>query len=314
MTAACLLVYLPWMSNEQREILVTGATGLQGGAAVRYLLGHGYPVRALCRDPDKPAARALAEEGVRVVRGDLDDRASVEEAVRGVYGVFGVQNYWDGFPGPYLGYEGELRQGKLLLDAAKAAGVRHFVQASAGGAGNPPCVPSTDSKRQIERHARAIGIPFTAIRGVFFMDNFEKPAWGFMQPVLEGRLELALKPETRLQMVAVDDVGRFVALAFDNPRDFIGTAFDLAGDELTMAEMAATFSRVMGRPVRFTGSPDHIAQVRAYNEELGALFTWLLEEGFQAFIPGLRALQPGLLTFEAYLRDAGWEGRGAPTA
>lgn len=300
------------MSNKQREILVTGATGLQGGAAVRHLLRRGYPVRALCRDPETPAARALAKAGARVLRGDLDDRASVEAAVRGAYGVFGVQNYWDGFPGPYLGYDGEVRQGKLLLDAAKAAGVRHFVQASAGGAGHPPCVPSTESKRQVERHARAVGVPFTAIRGVFFMDNFEKPAWGFMQPVLEGRLELALNPETRLQMVAVDDVGHFAALAFDHPRDFIGTAFDLAGDDLTMLEMADTFARVMGRPVRFTGSSEHIAQVRAYNEELGSLFTWLHAEGFQAFIPGLRALHPGLRTFEAYLRGAGWEGRGAP--
>ncbi|HSN98963.1 MAG TPA: NmrA/HSCARG family protein [Candidatus Nanopelagicales bacterium] len=297
------------MSNEEGEILVTGATGVQGSAAARHLLKHGYRVRALCRDPDKPAARALAEAGVRVLRGDFDDRASLDAALEGAHGVFGVQNFWDGFPGEPLGLEGEVRQGKALLDAAKAAGVQHFVQASAGGAGSPPCVPSTESKRQIERHARAIGIPFTSVRSVFFMDNFDNPGWGFLQPVLEGRLELALSPDTRLQMIAADDIGHFVALAFDRPREFIGAAFDLAGDELSMLEVAATFTRVMGRPVRFTGSLDGIAQLRAVSDELATIFRWFHDEGFQAFIPALRALHPGLLTFEAYLRRAGWAGR-----
>src|SRR5690348_8778434 len=100
------------MSNSNKEILVIGSTGLQGGTVVRHLLAHGYRVRALCRDPGSALARAVADKGVRVVRGDLEDRASLDAAVKGVYGVFSVQNYWQGFPAaPKLGREGEQRQG-----------------------------------------------------------------------------------------------------------------------------------------------------------------------------------------------------------
>ncbi|AKT37814.1 NmrA/HSCARG family protein [Chondromyces crocatus] len=298
------------MTQSEREILVTGATGAQGGAVVRHLLQRGYRVRALCRDPQKPAAKALSEAGVRVLQGDFDDAASLAEATRGVYGVFGVQNFWDGFPGPCIGLEHEVRQGKALLDAAKAADVRHFVQASAGGAAATPCIPSTESKRRIELHAKAIGIPWTFVRSVFFMDNLVHPAWGFMQPILEGRLELSLAPETRLQVIAVDDIGHFVGMAFDRPREFVGSAFDLAGDELSMLEMAAVFSRVMGKEIRFTGSLAGLERVKAFSEELASVFRWAHEVGFGAFIPGLRALHPGLSTLEAFLRRAGWEGRG----
>ena len=295
----------------KREILVTGASGAQGGAVARHLLRRGYPVRALCRDPEKPAARALAAAGVRVVPGNLDDRASLDAAVAGVHGVFGVQNFWDGFPGPYLGLEGEVRQGKALLDAAKAAGVAHFVQTSAGGGPGISGVPSNDGKRRIEAHAREIGIPVTIIRPVFFMDNFDNPGWGFQGPILEGRLELAIAADRKLQLIAVDDIAHFTAMAFDRPGDFIGAEFDLAGDELTMLEMAATFSRVMGRPVRFAGGEEGLAGLRAFNPELAQIFEWFNKSRFDAFIPALRALHPGLLTFEAHLRRAGWEGKRA---
>lgn len=299
------------MANREREILVTGATGTQGSAAVRHLLRRGYRVRALCRNPERPAARALADAGVRLVPGSFDDRGSLDAAVAGVYGVFGVQNFWEGFPGPHLGFDGEVRQGRSLLDAAKAAGVQHFVQASSAGAGGPTGVPSTDSKREIERYARSIGMPATFVRPVFFMDNFDNPGWGFMGPILEGRLELALSPHTRLQLIASDDIGHFAAEAFTHPREYIGAYIELAGDELSMLEIAETFSRVMGRPVQFTGSAENIERLRGFSEELSLIFGWFEKEGFQAFIPALRALHPGLLTLEAYLRRAGWERRGA---
>lgn len=81
------------ITDTNRTILVTGATGTQGGAVVKQLLARGYHVRALCRDPESPTARALADRGVEVHRGDLDDRASIDAAVAGVHGVFGVQNF-----------------------------------------------------------------------------------------------------------------------------------------------------------------------------------------------------------------------------
>jgi uncharacterized protein YbjT (DUF2867 family) len=298
------------MDTTNREILVVGATGTQGGAVVRHLLRRGYRVRALCRDPERPVARALAGQGVQVFHGDLNDRASLDAAVKGAYGVFGVQNFWDGFPEHKLGREGEVRQGRNLLNAAKAAGVSHFVQSSGAGVTILPNIEVNRSKLAIELHGKSIGIPLTIIRGVFFMDNFANPAWGFGGAVPEGRLELPFSQHTRLQMLASDDLGYFVAMAFDHPDDFIGTAFDVAGDQLCMPEIAETFTRVMGRPVRFTGGPEGLEHLRAIDEDLGDLFSGVNERGFQAFIPGLRALHPEMLTFESYLRKAGWETRG----
>src|SRR5689334_17068821 len=203
------------MDIQRKEILVTGATGTQGGAVVHHLLRRGCSVRALCRNPDKPAARALAASGVRVFKGDLEDRASLEAAMKGVYGVFSVQDFWDGFPAaPPLGAEGEIRQGKNVADAAKAASVEHFVFASSGGASLSSGVPHIETKWTIEQYIRSLRLPATFIRSVFFMDNFDTPSFGFQQPVLEGRLELPLHADKKLQMVAADDIGHFTALAF----------------------------------------------------------------------------------------------------
>ena len=244
------------------------------------------------------------------MRGDLEDRASIDAAIKGVYGVFSLQNFWDGFPARFLGAEGEIRQGKNVADAAKAASVQHFVYASGGGAERVSGVSHLDCKLVIERYIRALRLPATIIRPVFSMDNFDTPAFGYQQPVLEGRLELPLIEDKKLQLVASEDIGHFVALAFERPGDFLGASFELAGDELTMTEIAATFTRVMGRPVRFTGGPAYIAEIRKFSEEFASMYTWFNESGFAAFLPGLRALHPGLVRFEQYLRGAGWEGRG----
>lgn len=299
------------MSQSAKEILVTGATGRQGGSAARHLLNRGYKVRALCRNPASQNARELEAKGAQIVKGDLEDRASLDAAVAGAHGVFSVQNFWDQSTGKRLGAEGEERQGKNLLTAAKAAGVAHVVQASGGGVTIAPDLPVNRCKLAVEEHGHSIGIPLTIIRGVFFMDNFADPAMGLRDQIRKGEFNLPFDPETRLQMIAVHDIGHLVATAFDRPAEFIGASFDAAGDELTMADIADTFSRVLSRPVKFTGSSAGLAQLRAYDEDLGSLFTKNHQHVFRAFIPGLRALHPEMLTFEGYLRENGWAERGS---
>jgi uncharacterized protein YbjT (DUF2867 family) len=302
------------MEQRGKEILVTGATGIQGGAVVRHLLKQGWSLRALCRKPTSPAAQALAAAGVRVMPGDLEDRRALEEATTGVYGVFALQNYWDGWPGKVLGHEGEVRQGIQLAEAAASAGVRHFVQSSAAGAAAATGVSHIESKWKIEQHIRALGLPATFLRPVFYMDNFNLLDWGFPQPVLEGRLELPLLADKQFQMICADDIGHFAALAFARPHDFIGIAFELSGDSLDMHEMAACFSRVMGRQVVFTGGPHLIEPIRAYSPELAVMFEWFNRHGFEGFLPGLRALHPQMTDFETFLRRTGWEGGHPPLA
>jgi uncharacterized protein YbjT (DUF2867 family) len=279
------------MSNSDKLIVVTGATGRQGGATARHLLAQGWRVRALVRDPNKPAAQELAAKGAELAQGDLDDRASLDRALNGAYGVFSVQT----FMGPE-GPVGEARQGKRLADAAKAAGIQHFVYTSVGGAERKSGLPHFESKWQIEEHIRSLGLPATILRPVFFMENLRSP---WMGP-RDGVLAVALSPSTALQMIASDDIGAFAALAFARPQDFIGKALEIAGDSLTMPQVAGVFTQVSGRPVRFVEQP--LEQVRSFNAEMGDMMAWFNDHGYAADIPALRKLRPGLLTFEAWLR------------
>ena len=284
------------MTKEKETILVTGATGRQGGAAARHLLSTGWRVRALTRDPQKPAAQALAKLGAEVVKGNLDDRHSVDQAVVGVYGAFSVQNFWE------TGFAREIQQGKTLADAARAADVQHFVYSSVGGAERNTGIPHFDSKWEIEQHVHALGLPATILRPVFYMDNFNSP--DFRSAILQGTLTLALPPGRTLQMIAVEDIGGFAALALEKPSEFIGRAFELAGDELTLPQAAEAFSRATGRTVRFVEQP--IEQVRSFSKEFADMLEWFDREGYKADIPALRALYPPLQTFEAWLRKSGW--------
>jgi uncharacterized protein YbjT (DUF2867 family) len=278
------------MSNSEKTIVVTGATGQQGGATARHLLAQGWRVRALVRDPNKPAAQALAAKGAELVQGDLDDRASLDRALAGTYGVFSVQT----FMGPD-GPAGETRQGKLLADAAQAAGVQHFVYTSVGGAERKSGLPHFESKFQIEEHIRGLGLPATILRPVFFMENLRSP---WMGP-RDGVLAIGLRPTTSLQMIAADDIGAFAALAIARAQEYIGKAVEIAGDSLTGPQVADAFTRATGQPVRFVEQP--LEQVRSFNAEMADMFAWFNDHGYAADIPALRKLHPGLMTFETWL-------------
>ncbi len=285
------------MASSESTILVIGATGRQGGASARHLLEEGFSVRALVRDAAASAARALGERGVEFIVGDLDDPPSIEHAVDSVYGVHHVQAYMPLEP------EREIRQGTTVIDAARAAGVRHFVYSSAAGANRTIGIPETDSKWAIEEHLRAAGLRATIVRPVYFMDNLE-----FMkQWILQGAWSMSLPADRVMQLIAADDIGAFVALAFSRPAEFVGRALEIAGDELTMQHIAETLSRVIGRPVSFSELP--IEQTRAFDPNLAKLCEWMATNDFGADIPALRSLLPDLQTLETWLTKSGWSER-----
>jgi len=286
--------------DAERLVLVTGSTGNQGGAVAGSLLDRGFSVRALTRDPDKPKARNLGERGAEVVRGDLDDRSSVDQALEGVYGVFSVQNSWE------TGYDREVRQGVMLADAAKTAGVAHFVYSSVGSAYRETGIPHFDSKREIEEHVRGSGLPYTILRPVFFMQNWEM----MRDPILDGTLAQPLDPDKPLQQVNIEDLGAFAAIAFENPDGWIGREVDLAGDEPTMPDAAEAFSRVTGREVSYYQVPwDQFRE--QVGEEYAVMYEWFNEVGYEADIGALRSMYPELSTLEQYLRDHGWKDAGS---
>jgi len=266
------------MKNETSIILVTGATGKQGGAVARELLSHGYKVRAMTRKPTESAARELAARGAEIVTADLDQPATLERALAGVWGVFAVQNTWE------AGVVQEELQGKRFAEIAKNAGVEHFVYSSVGSAHRKTGIPHFDNKARVEEKVRGLGFPSSVIiRPVFFMENWISP-W-FKPGLDEGKLFIALKPETRLQMIAVEDIGRFGRIAFERDKELNGRAIDIAGDQRTVPETAEILGRALGRTITVVHVP--IAEVRKQSEDYAIMLEWFDRVGYDVDIPGL---------------------------
>jgi uncharacterized protein YbjT (DUF2867 family) len=266
------------MANE-KMVLITGATGKQGGATARHLAGRsGFKLRALTRKPDGDAAKKLAAQGVEVVAGDLDDAPSLGRALAGAWGVFSVQNTWE------AGVEKEEEQGKRIAKLARDAGVKHFVYSSVGSAHKQTGIPHFDNKFRVEQTVKQLGFPSHVIlRPVFFMENLPSP-W-----FLNGdKLVTALKPETKLQMVAVDDIGKFGAKAFAEADKLAGAEIDIAGDAVTMPEAAAAVTALTGKTVTYQPIPIDAVRQQA-GDDMAKMLAWFDAVGYSADIQGLEA-------------------------
>jgi uncharacterized protein YbjT (DUF2867 family) len=281
--------------NRNQRILVVGATGKQGGAVARHLLKAGFPVRALTRNAEHLAAQRLANLGAELVTGNLNDRASLGPAVEGVYGVFSVQNYWE----KNVGFEGEVQQGKNLADAAKQAGVRHFIQSSMAEADDIQGVEHFQSKFEIEQYIDKIGLPRTFIGLVYFMDNLLDPKMGGSMtfPVLAGNL----KPQTRFHLIAVDDVGAIVTEGFKHPEQFIGKKVNAAGDCLTVDQMKQIYRKTIGKTPKSFRIPAWLFQFMS--REFAQQLRWHNSMGWDFSIDEVRIIYSELMSFEQFLRQ-----------
>jgi uncharacterized protein YbjT (DUF2867 family) len=261
--------------TSNRTILITGVTGNQGGAVAQALQGSGFNLRGLTRKPDSERAKALARQGMDIVKGDLDDEAALRRALTGAWGVYGVQNAGE------AGVEREEAQGKRLATLAREIGIEHYVYTSVGSANKKTGVPHFDSKGRIEETVRSLHFPSHVIlRPVFFMENVLSPY------SLQGStLAIALAPNTKLQMIAVEDIGWFGAYAFKEAAALNRREIDLAGDVRTMPEVAKILTEALGRPIAFAQTP--IEQVRQVSKDLALMMEWFDRVGFSADIAGL---------------------------
>jgi uncharacterized protein YbjT (DUF2867 family) len=238
-------------------VLVTGATGKQGGAVARALLAAGTPVRALVRDPQTEPAKALTTLGADLVVADLNDPASLEVAATGVRGVFSIQIA----DLDNLASDAEVVRGRNLVAAARATGVRQFVHTSVSGAGEYhrsapgwtegrwPQTHYWESKAAIDEAVRAAGFEtWTVLKPSTFMENLI--GWSYMFGNWErDGFVTAFRADTRQSWVAVQDIGAAGAAAFADPARFHGVDLELAGDRLTMTEVAAILTDVLGRDI-----------------------------------------------------------------
>lgn len=285
----------------KKTILVFGATGAQGGSVARALLARGvFAVRAITRKTDSPAAQALRDLGAEIVQGDLDDPASLAAALDGVYGVFGVTNFWEHF-------SKEETQGRNLVEAVAKAGVQHFVFSTlphvAKATGGALRSPHFDLKAEHEDYARSLGIPATFVHVPFYYENF---LYFFPpRPVGDGTYQFGFpQGDTPLAAISVQDVGPIVAPMFEQPERFIGKVVKLAGDEIPPAAYAEAMGRVTGANVQYAYVPRETFAALGFPgaEDLADMF-----EYYRLHIPSrredievCRSLAPSLQSFDTW--------------
>ena len=280
----------------QGLVLVTGVTGHQGGAVANELLAKGVRVRGMTRKPESDAAKALAARGAEIVKGDFDDEASLKQALAGAWGAFSVQNTWE------AGVQHEEEQGKQFARLAREAGVKHFVYTSVASAHRGTGIPHFENKWRIEDTVRGLGFPsYFILRPVFFMENLSGP-W-FLPGIQDGKLAIGMKPDTVLQMIAVKDIGKYGAWAFENHEQLKGRELDIAGDQLTGPQAAEVLARVTKHPVEFVQVP--IEQVRSASDDFATMLEWFDSVGYDVDIAA-RSRESGIrpTTFEEWAAGA----------
>jgi uncharacterized protein YbjT (DUF2867 family) len=284
------------MTNEKPLVLVTGGTGKQGGATVAELLAANKTrIRVLTRDHKSPKAQRLAQRGVELSLGDLDDPAAVQVALRDVSAAYSVQTT-EGRGG----IEAEERQGKSFAEAVKAVGGVHLVYSSVDGAERASGVPHFESKWRIEQHIARLSLPATILRPVAFMENFATS--GFTLAMSFGMMKATMGAMRKLQLIAVSDIGWFAARALELPERYKDRKIAIAGDELSLAEILAVYKRVVGKAPAVVPLPGFAPRLML-SKDMYLMLRWFAEAGYTGDIAAIRREHPGTLTFEGWLRQ-----------
>jgi len=289
---------------ETKTILVAGATGQQGGTVASSLLKRGHRVIGLTRNSSK--LNALAAAGIEGVQGDLTQRASLTPLLRNVDGFFVVTTPFG--PDFSVHPEKEVQQGTTAIDAAKAASVGHLVLSSVASADRNTGIPHFESKAKVEQYLKASRVPHTIIRPVAFMDNYASP-W-MTASLQRGIMEVPLPPATRQQLVAVKDIGEFVARAVDDPKAAIGKTVELAGEELAFGDLPAALSKKLGHPIRYVEQPEEEAR-KTMGDDGFRMFQFFKTIGYHVDIPALEAAWGYRMTrFQEFLDAVDWQQLG----
>lgn len=280
----------------EKPILVTGATGKQGGAVARHLLANGHSVRALTRNPDKYAAVSLKDAGAEIVKADLEDKASLYEAFKGAAGLYSVQDFLE------AGVDAEIRQGMNSIAALKESDIEHVVYTGASTMDRHTGVPHLDSKWKIEMAIREAGKPWTVFRPAAFMDNWE---WDRESIMETGVVSYPMHPDTPYAQIACDDIGRMVAQAFEEPEKWANKAAPITGELSSMKEITATIGKVLGHDIQYKQiSWDEIKENQG--EELMLMYKSFDTYGMDGSPYFLRRWLGDISSFATYLHNAGW--------
>jgi uncharacterized protein YbjT (DUF2867 family) len=285
--------------NNTLKILVTGATGQQGGAVARALLKRGHTVYALTRRPDSVNAVFLKNKGAEIIKGDFTHIDDLPEFPRDLDGIFIMTTPYETGPGD------ELLQGENSIDAAESVGVKHIIFTSVANADKNTGIPHFDSKFEVEKYLATIETPYTIVAPAFFYDNFTSP---FLLPGLKtGRFFQALPPDVPLQSVSVETIGEFTAHVFENRELFMNKRIDLAEDELNGVQYSRILSETSNSSIQYTEIP--IDEVRRNSEDLALMYEWFNTVGYSVDIKDLQGKFPGIpwQDFKTWARKQDWK-------
>jgi uncharacterized protein YbjT (DUF2867 family) len=305
--------------TEKKIIAVVGATGSQGGGLVRAILedpSGEFAVRALTRDINSDKARELARLGAEVVAADVDDPASLERAFTGAYGAYCVTFYW-----AHMKPELEIAQAKTMAEAAKKTGLKHVIWSTLEDTrkwvplsdNRMPTlmgkykVPHFDSKGEANEEFLKAGVPVTFLLTSFYWDNFVMFGMG-PKPGPDGKLSIAFPIGTKkMPGIVADDIGRCAFGIFKAGNQFIGKTVGIAGEHLTGDQMAAAFSKALGKVVHYNAIEPDLYRSFGFPgaDDLGNMFQF--KRDFEEYFCGARnidatrKLNPKLQSLETWL-------------
>ena len=285
------------MDKEAKTILVFGATGQQGGAVASALLRDGWHVRAFAKQTDTSPPVGL--EGAEMAWGDLADARSIRAALHKVYGVYVALP--SSATAPQMTDDDEVRWGTSIADAAVESGAKHIVYSSSNGVGAAPTgIGHYDGKARIEAHVRDLPVITTIVRPAGFMETLMLPGSGLEQ----SRFSFFVRADQKIQLVAVEDIGKVVAAVFAHPERFGGEVFEIASDELTGNDIQQHLSEAAGRPIAYSRFSDDFLKTHRLLGQMAELVDAGPLAG-SADLESLHDIAPGLTTFKAWLRGSG---------
>ena len=304
---------------DKKIIAVVGATGAQGGGLVRAIVNDpngGFAARAITRKKDSDKAKALAKMGADVVEADLDNAESLKKAFAGAYGAYCVTNFWEHFSA-----DKEQVQARNMAEAAKAAGLKHVVWSTLEDVrrwvplsdnrmptlGGKWKVPHFDGKGSIDHVWKDLGVPTTLLLTSFYWENFIYFGMG-PKAGPDGTLAIGMPMgDRKLSGISAGDIGACAYGIFKAGNEYIGKTVGIAGDHVSGADMAAAFSKALGKKVVY-----HAMEPAAYRalgfpgaDDLGNMFQFYRDfnDDFVAArsVEKSRKLNPGLLSFQQWL-------------
>jgi uncharacterized protein YbjT (DUF2867 family) len=286
------------MNLEPLNVLVTGATGNQGGAVARNLLARGHHVRALTRNSNSRKAKEIEDLGAELFEGDFDYVISLQKAMEGMDAVYAMSTPFE------KGTNFEQKTGYLLELAANTTGIKHFIYSSVGSADQNTGIPHFDSKYDIEKHLQVTNTPFTVIRPVFFMENYSAP-WS-LPDLREGKISMAISKDRKLQMVGLEDLANMVVYIFENRNDFLMKTIEIASDEKTGEEVAEILSEVTGTHIEYNELS--YEDINYMPDDFIKTYVWMNEVGYRVDIPKLHREHSEVVwhTFEEWARKQYW--------